>query len=430
MSLSTPARTSRRTLIELAQQPELGKVIIEHAFRGARVQRILRLVLVVYFGAVLVLVPPAGYLAVCWVIVSGYAVWSIALGIVVDQGGPRFLRYVWLAVLVDVAALATLVLVAAEPDPLSWAAYLLANGFFLLPIIAATSLSPGVCAAAMVPTVSVYLVASLLAWEPNIEPVWSPVLRTGLLGGLGLGCVLLSRLQRSRVLTIGGLVGDRSELVSELLTIEEREQRDLAETLHDGALQYVLAARQDLEDLSTPQRAEEFDRVDYALAEASRLLRSTMAQLHPAVLDHAGLPAALRDLVTTVGTRGPTRIDLDADDWPSGTRTSADALLLGAARELLTNVIKHAGADRATVRPSWDGTTARLLVSDNGRGMAGVDLDRRLSERHLGVASRRIRIEAAGGRLTYTDAVPHGTVAIVELPATELVPGEGQRSAP
>ncbi len=420
-STSLASRTNRqpprRTLIELAREPQLGEVIIEHAFRGARVQRLLRLVLVVYLAFVLVFVPPAGDVLACWVLVGGYAAWTVALGIVVDRGGTRFLRYVWLAVLVDVAALAVVMLVAAEPDPLSWTAYLVANGFFLLPVIAATSLSPGVCAAAVVPTVIVYLVASMLAWEPGIEPIWSPVLRTGLLGGLGLGCVLLSRLQRSRVLTIGGLVGDRNELVGELLSLEEREQRDLAETLHDGALQYVLAARQDLEDLSTPERAEEFARVDYALTEASRLLRSTMAQLHPAVLDHAGLAAALRDLVTTVGSRGSTRIDLEVHDWPVETRTSADPLLLGAARELLTNVIKHAGADRAQVRIGYDGTSAVLQVRDDGRGMAGVDLAQRLTERHLGVASRRIRIEAAGGTLRYADAVPHGTIATVQVPA-------------
>lgn len=415
MSTSSPPRT----LTELVQQPQLGQVIIEHAYRGARVQRILRLVLVAYFAGVLIFVPPRDPVA-CWIIVAAYAAWSVLLGIVVRTQGPRLLRYVWLAVLVDVVAVAVLMAAAAEPDPVSWTAYLLASGFFLLPLIAATSLSPGVCAAAVVPTVGVYLVATLLAWEPGLEPVWSPILRTVLLAGVGLGCVLLSRLQRSRVLTIGGLVGDRSELVGELITIEQREQRNLAEVLHDGALQYVLAARQDLEDLATPERAQDFDRVDYALGEASRLLRSTMAQLHPAVLDHAGLPAALRDLITTVGGRGSTVINLDVDDWPPGRRTSADGLLLGTARELLTNVIKHARAEQVEVRLGSDGITALLQVRDNGSGMGGVDLGARLTDRHLGLASRRIRIEAAGGTLTIADADPHGTIVTVEVPAVAV----------
>ena len=45
------------------------------------------------------------------------------------------------------------------------------------------------------------------------------------LAGVALGSILLSRVQRSRVLTIGRLVSDRSELLAELTTIEDRERR-------------------------------------------------------------------------------------------------------------------------------------------------------------------------------------------------------------
>ena len=406
------------TLVELARQPQIGDVIIDHAYRGARVQRLLRLVLLVFLAAVLVFEPPLEGQALCWVIVALYGIWSVVAGVLVKVGGRRMLRYVWLAVLVDVVAIAAVTLVAADADPLSWTAYLLINGFFLLPVIAATQLSPWVCAAALGPTVVVYLVASLITRETEIEPISSPILRTALLAGVGVGCVLLSRLQRSRVLTIGQLAGERAELVGELLTVEEREQRDLAEVLHDGALQYVLAARQDLEDVrEDPGSSESWDRIDFALAESSRLLRSTMAQLHPAVVESAGLAAALRDVATTAEGRGDLIVDLDVDRWPATTRTSADALLLNTARELITNVVKHAEADRAAVSLALDGQTARLRVSDNGKGMAGVDLDQRLAAKHLGVASHRIRVEAAGGHLRFSDGQPHGTVVDVDLPA-------------
>ena len=93
---------------------------------------------------------------------------------------------------------------------------------------------------------------------------------------------------------------------------------------------------------------------------------------------------------------------------------------------MLTNVVKHAEADRAEVRLRLDGTVARLRVSDNGKGMSGVDLEARLIDRHVGLASRRIRVEAAGGHLSFTDAEPHGTVVSVDVPAgAEIVPAAG-----
>ena len=68
-----------------------------------------------------------------------------------------------------------------------------------------------------------------------------------------------------------------------------------------------------------------------------------MSQLHPAVLDAAGLRAALADLVETTRARGRFAVDLDVRGWDDQTRTAADGVVLSTARELLTNVAKHAG---------------------------------------------------------------------------------------
>ena len=418
MSTTNPARASRRTLIEPAQQPQLGRVIIEHAFRGARVQRILRLVLVVYFGAVLVFVPPAADRVVCWVIVSGYALWSIALGVVVDRGGRRFLRYVWLAVLVDVAALAALVLVAAEPDPLSWAAYLLANGFFLLPIIAATSLSPGGLRRRHGADGR-----RLSRGQPAGVGVWH---RTGLVPGAADRPARRARTGLRAAVAAPALPGAHHRRPG---GGPQRTRRRAVDHRGTGATR----SRRDVARRCTAVRARARGRTSRTSAppsgpksstgsttpwpSASRLLRSTMAQLHPAVLDHAGLPAALRDLVTTVGSRSSTRIDLDVDGWPDGTRTRPTRCCWAPHANCSPTCSSTPAPTRATVRLSLTARPPVLLVSDDGRGMAGVDLAQRLSERHLG---RRLAADpdrGGGWPIAYADAVPHGTVATVEVPA-------------
>lgn len=205
--------------------------------------------------------------------------------------------------------MAALTLISDTSAERTWAPYLLINGFFLVPVIAAAQLNPWICAVVAAPAVLVYLLSSFAIRHVDDEPISSILLRTGLLATVGLGCVLLSRVQRSRVSTIARLLDERTDLLAEMVTIEQREQRDLAETLHDGALQYMLAARQELEavDEGDPDAAE---RIDHALAETSRLLRATMTQLHPAVVDTAGLLPALRDLVETVNARGQLSAEL------------------------------------------------------------------------------------------------------------------------
>jgi two-component system NarL family sensor kinase len=141
-----------------------------------------------------------------------------------------------------------------------------------------------------------------------------------------------------------------------------------------------------------------------------------MTQLHPAVVDTAGLLPALRDLVETVNARGQLSAELQIRNWDDNLRTPMDELLLTTARELVTNVVKHAQARTVSIELAREAGTAALRVSDDGVGMAGVDLDARLGAGHLGVASRRIRLEAAGGRITFSPADPHGTIVDVDMP--------------
>jgi two-component system, NarL family, sensor kinase len=392
-----------------------SSVLLEHARRGAYIRRTLRLLLGLFYILVLILQPPDIHLAVCWLVVICYLVWTLAIGVLTRGGGVRALRFSWLALFVDVIAVASLTLITDSSAERTWAPYVLINAFFVVPVIAAAQLNPWICAIVAAPAVLVYLLSSLAIRHVDADPISEILLRTGLLATVGLGCVLLSRVQRSRVSTIARLLDERTDLLAEMVTIEQREQRDLAETLHDGALQYVLAARQELEavDEGDPEAAE---RIDLALAETSRLLRSTMTQLHPAVVDSAGLLPALRDLVATVTTRGQLSAELQTQNWDDDLRTPIDELLLTTARELITNVVKHAQARTVMIELAREAGTATLRVSDDGVGMAGVDLDARLGAGHLGVASRRIRLEAAGGRISFRAADPHGTIVDVEVP--------------
>ena len=291
-------------------------------------------------------------------IAAGYALWALAVAVWTRRERTS-VRVAWLALFVDVVVLGVLTLLTGVETPESWTSDVLTTGFLLIPVLAATQLRPAVCAAVVGPTVVVYLLAGIATRSANEEPWSSLLLRTAIAAGVAAACVGLSVIQRSRVQTIGELVQTRTRLLGELTGIEQRERRVLAEHLHDGALQYVLAARHDLDDARDTGDPEAFNRIERALAESTRLLRSTVAELHPAVLERAGLPAALRELARTAAARGGFAVEVHTDGW-SGARTPVDALLYRTASELLTNVARHAHARKVTV-------TLRTL----GRGAPG-----------------------------------------------------------
>ncbi len=286
----------RLSVADLSSSPELFEILVEHAYRGVRVQFLLRAVLLIFMVSAIAAVPPAHDELACWLIVAGYALWSIGVAAWTRRGGVGPVRQMWIALLVDTLALTALTLVAGASSEQSWTADLLVNGFFLLPMLAATQLRPLVCAVVVLPATVAYFAASVATKAANTEPWGSILVRTFVLVGLSVGAVALSWVQLSRVRTIAALAGERRDLLDALLTLEARERSALAEQLHDGALQYVLAARQDLEEARIGGQASSFDRIELALTESSVLLRSTVSQLSPAVLAQAGLARALRDL--------------------------------------------------------------------------------------------------------------------------------------
>jgi hypothetical protein len=102
----------------------------------------------------------------------------------------------------------------------------LINGFFVVPVIAAAQLNPWISAIVAVPAVLVYLVSSLVIRKVDADPISEIVLRTGLLAVVGIGCVLLSRVQRSRVSTIARLLDERNDCWPRWSPLSS-EQRDL-----------------------------------------------------------------------------------------------------------------------------------------------------------------------------------------------------------
>jgi len=395
---------------------EVDAVALQHARRGVALQVALRWVLVGFVALTVIAVPPPRFVGVCAAIAGGYALWALAVALWTRRGHPAAARMAWLALLVDVVVLGVLTLLTGVATPQSWTSDVFTTGFLLIPVLAATQMRVWVCTAVVVPTAVVYFLAAVATREANVEPWTSLLLRTLVIVGVALGCVGLSRIQRSRVRTIGRLAQARSGLLAELTGLEERERRALSENLHDGALQYVLAARFDLDDARETGDPAAFDRLEQALAESTRLLRSTVAELHPAVLARAGLPSALRDLATAAAARGGLAVTVDAEGWPAGERTEADPLLYRTAAELLNNVVKHAQAASAVVTLELADGTARLVVADDGVGMPENATGGALRRGHIGLASHTLRIDAAGGRFTSAANPPHGTVVTVELP--------------
>ena len=401
--------------------PEVMPIVVTHAERGIALQQALRGVLVLFVAATVIWLPPEVGAGACAAIAAGYVIAAVGLTWWLRGRGPAAIRWGWLGLYVDLAVLSAVSLISGLSAQQSWTSYVLLGGFFLLPVLAATQLRWRVCVSVVVPTVAVYLLEGVLTQGSDAEPWASMILRTLALVGVGVAAIGLSRIQRSRVAAISELVADRNQLLTELMTVTDTERRRLAEDLHDNALQYVLAARFDVEDARETAEPAAFDRLDQALTQAAQLLRSTVSELHPAVLEQSGLAAAVSGLARTAADRGGLALDLAVADWPASARTPADLLLYSTARELLANVVRHAGARHLRVELALLAGRAQLIVTDDGVGADPATVAGRLAEGHIGLNSQRVRIEAAGGTFALRTPPAGGTVVAVSVPVPATV---------
>ncbi|OBB03819.1 histidine kinase [Mycobacteriaceae bacterium 1482268.1] len=403
-----------------------------HLFLGTLLQFALRIVIVTFIAATLLWAPPSKHAAVCFaflaayaVIVAGWSVWALRPASVAAAARTGVTLLVLSA---DVAVLSVISVLTGITSPEVWTSDVISSGLFLIPLIAAAQLDPTISGVMAVPTVSAFLVTCAFTRAENEEPWPSILLNTAVLAALACGSVALSLIQRARVEVIEDLAAQRTQLLQDLVGLEKRERQAISERLHDGALQYVLVARQDIDDVRDGS-PDAVNRVDAALVECSGLLRDVVRELHPEVLARSGLKAAIETLASGVGARAGLTVEVDARTWPDGLRTEADLVLYAAAREALTNVIKHAGAQNIWVELERRDGEVTLRIADDGIGISPDKLADSVERGHIGMASTRTKVLAADGRFEVRATSP-GTEVTVSIPVSLAAAGTATSHEP
>ncbi|MGO9907144.1 MAG: GAF domain-containing sensor histidine kinase [Solirubrobacteraceae bacterium] len=204
----------------------------------------------------------------------------------------------------------------------------------------------------------------------------------------------------------------RRLLAAEAMHAEERERTLLSELIHDDALQYILAARQELAEAAKGDLGA-LERARPSLDAAHQSLRTLASDLSPVTLQSSSLDELVGAVVSTY---------TEGRDWTlvtqlgEGIQPVHGQFLPRAARELLTNVAKHAQARKVVVTLEEVDDTVELCVRDDGVGFDPDDLSDVLRAGHIGLASLQSRAEALGGTLVVQSS-QGGTRIIVRVPA-------------
>ena len=203
------------------------------------------------------------------------------------------------------------------------------------------------------------------------------------------------------------------KLVAEVKKSEDQGRRRIAQLIHDDSLQSLLAANQELIE-AAPGRAQVMRAHEVVESTIARL-REAMMALHPVTLERGGLEQAIGAVARQAARQGGFEVEIDLH--PDALDEHGE-LVLSAARELLTNAARHAGASRVSVSLRRADGKVELEVADDGRGLEPDRRERALSEGHIGLASLTQLLHSAGGELEI-ESSGEGTTARAVVPLVE-----------
>ncbi len=204
-------------------------------------------------------------------------------------------------------------------------------------------------------------------------------------------------------------------LAVELTQSEERERRRIAQLLHDELQQLLVGATVHLEIMrkgKDPKSClEAMVRVEQLLCASNDVARGLSHELSPVALQQGNLAGALKWLAGWMEQNHRLSVRVEGEAITAPLEDSVKVLLFQSVRELLFNVVKHAGVKRAKVRLTETGEgQLEILVSDQGKGFdAARTSNGGETSTGLGLFSIRERLHLLGGRMEMQSASGRGS---------------------
>jgi signal transduction histidine kinase len=199
---------------------------------------------------------------------------------------------------------------------------------------------------------------------------------------------------------------------SRMVHAQREERRRIERNIHDGVQQEIIASIAKIR-LARNQLARDPQLAEATLAEAQAEARQTLEHLrelsrgiHPSVLTDRGLVDAFRSQASML----PIDVDIDVTNDIRRVRFSEEIeeSAYFVVSEGLTNVLKHAETDAATVRLRTGNQHLTVEVIDDGRGCR--------TEPGSGILGLRDRLDSIGGELTVDSPSGGGTTLRARIP--------------
>jgi signal transduction histidine kinase len=204
-----------------------------------------------------------------------------------------------------------------------------------------------------------------------------------------------------------------------IVSAEDSTRHTTAVELHNGISQELIAMGMTLTVLGkqfTPEQLAQADQLRSHLHTVQQRTRDLISDLSPPGLYDLGLMPALKWLVVYLRSHDKLQVSLEGDVDELSIPTELRVLVFRMVRELLRNVTRHSGADRASVSLRIDQDFLVIAVTDEGRGFEWNPDSLVSPPRGFGLWSIANRVAELGGKLTVDTGPGRGARVVIQVP--------------
>ncbi|HEY3785144.1 MAG TPA: sensor histidine kinase [Steroidobacteraceae bacterium] len=214
-----------------------------------------------------------------------------------------------------------------------------------------------------------------------------------------------------------------------LQSLAEQEKSQLARTLHDELGGLLTAAKMDLSwvqsRLTGSALQDRLAQLGGVLDEAMDLKRRVVEQLRPSLLDHFGLPTAIRahfeSVCAQAGLECAVTIEHACDSLPKEVAIG----LFRVVQEGLANIVRHSKCHQVKLVLGGHAERCTVTLMDDGQGFDSA-APHLLSSR--GLMRMRQRIHSLNGTMSVTSQAGAGTTLRFEVPVAPIISGSSPPS--
>jgi len=208
------------------------------------------------------------------------------------------------------------------------------------------------------------------------------------------------------------LEDERRESGRRALRAQEAERRRIARELHDELGQTMTGVLLRIDEAIREPEAADLEEAREDVRRSLDDVRRIARDLRPDTLAELGLRSALSGLAVRLQRQTGLAVERRLDDDLPPLGEDAEIVVYRVVQEALTNVARHAGAERVVIALGRDDEAVTLTVDDDGRGVPA-----HVGREARGITGMRERALLVRGRLTVGHSPLGGTRVTLRIPA-------------